>query len=405
MGYDEPGRSTTAEPSSGVPAAVLENVFDDPAHGEPGRDRVGVHVVWELILLVALVTLAVLLWRRDPAALRGDGLRTLLVDMVALGLLTLAAGLSLRTAAVNLAVGPVAVAAGLHFAEQGDRGVAAATVPALLVAALGGLALALAVVVLHVPGWAASLAGAAGVIVYIERRAEPVLVQGEYDPHRTAWYLFAGFAAAAVFGGLFGAIRSVRRLVGRFRPVADPARRRGVLAGFVAGGALVGSTVLAVLAGILIAANGSGPVAPTSGLDWTVLAVGVAMLAGTSAYGRRGGIVGTLLAVCLAAVFLSWSSAQDWTISRWATGGVVLAGGLVVTRLVEAFGRPRSAREETTEPTPAGDGAISSGWTLPRPTPVESWPPVMPTQPTEPPAQWEGPRWEPGPSRWDTGDR
>lgn len=80
------------------------------------------HVVWELVLLLALAALAYLLWREDPDALRGAGLRRLLVDAVALGLLVLAAGLSLRTAAVNLAIGPVALAAALHFAEQGDRG-------------------------------------------------------------------------------------------------------------------------------------------------------------------------------------------------------------------------------------------------------------------------------------------
>ena len=102
---------------------MLENVFDDPTHGEPGRDRLGVHVAWESLLLVGLAALGYLLWREDPDALRGAGLRSLLVDAVALGLLALAAGLSLRTAAVNLGVGPVAVAAALHFAEQGDRGV------------------------------------------------------------------------------------------------------------------------------------------------------------------------------------------------------------------------------------------------------------------------------------------
>ena len=51
MAYDEPGRDAPTGAASGVPAAVLENVFDDPPHGEPGRDRIGVHVVWESLLL------------------------------------------------------------------------------------------------------------------------------------------------------------------------------------------------------------------------------------------------------------------------------------------------------------------------------------------------------------------
>ncbi|WP_091297712.1 ABC transporter permease [Micromonospora halophytica] len=408
MAYDQPGRAASAEPSPGVPATVLENVFDDPTHGEPGRDRVAVHVVWELLLLLALAGLAYLLWRADADALRGDRLRSLLVDVVALGLLALAAGLSLRTAAVNLAVGPVAVAAGLHLAEQGDRGLREALVPALVVAALGGLALALAVVVLHVPGWAASLAGAAGVVAWIEQRTAPVTLQGAHDPRGVAFHLFAGFAAVAVLGGLFGAIRAVRRLVGRFRPVADPAHRRGTVAAVVTATALVCSTVLAMLAGALLAANGTGPVVPGTGLDWTVLAVGVAMLGGTSAYGRRGGILGTLLAVSLVVVLLDWTAVEGRTLSRWAVGGAALAVGLVVTRLVEAYGRPRGVTGEVADVAPVSDGSISSGWTLTRPGPADTWTPALPT-PTPaadtPPDPWEAPRWDTGPGRWDDRDR
>ncbi|MCX4469649.1 hypothetical protein C5N14_00400 [Micromonospora sp. MW-13] len=405
MGYDDPGRDAPVQPSSGVPATVLENVFDDPAHGEPGRDRVAVHVAWELVLAAGLAVLTWLLWRDDPAALRDDGLRVLLVDVVAVGLLVLAAGLSLRTAAVNLAVGPVAVAAALHFAEQGDQGVEVAVGQAAAVAAVGGLLVGLAVVVLHVPGWAASLAGAAGVVVYIERRAAPVLVQGGYDPRDSAFYLFAGFAAVAVLGGLFGAIHPVRRLVGRFRAVADPARRRGGAAGAVVVVAFVLSTVLAMLAGVLIASNGTGPVVPTEGLGWTVLAVGTALLAGTSAYGRRGGIFGTLFAVSLITVLLAWSEARGWQVSRWAVGAAALGVGLVVTRLVEAYGRPRSAGADA-ETRPSGDGTISSGWSVPRPAPVEDWPPALPTRsddtPTDP---WDASRWDTRPRHWDGGDR
>ncbi|SCE89230.1 monosaccharide ABC transporter membrane protein, CUT2 family [Micromonospora coriariae] len=404
MGYEEAGREGSVEPSSGVPAAVLENVFDDPSQGEPGRDRVGVHLGWEVLLLAGVATLGWLLWRVDSDVLRGDSLRTLLVGMVGLGLLTLAAGVSLRTAAPNLAVGPVAVAAALHYAEQGDQGLAASVGPAVGVAALAGLALALAVVVLHVPGWAASLAGAAGVVVYIERRSAPVLVQGDYDPGRSAGYLFAGFAAVAVLGGLFGAIRAIRRLVGRYRPVTDPARRRGVVAAVVTALALVGSTVLAALAGVLLAANGPGPVTPDPGLDWTVLAIGVALLGGTSAYGRRGGLFGTLLAVGLVTVFQAYALARGWTFDHWTVGGVALGVGLLVTRLVETFGRPRP--DSTDAPEPVGDGTISTGWAMPRSQPVDSWPPTLPTpaapQPVDP---WRDPRWEDSPRRWDAGER
>ncbi|MGC4895060.1 ABC transporter permease [Micromonospora sp. DT31] len=407
MTYDDAGRSAFPDTPSGVPAAVLENVFDDPAHGEPGRDRVAVHVLWEFLLLAGLAAVTWLLWREDADALHGTALKTLLVDVAGLGLLTLAAGLSLRAAAPNLAVGPVALAAALHFAEQGDRGQRDALLPALAVAAAAGLALALAVVVLHVPGWAASLAGAAGVIVYLERYTGPVDVQGDYDPRRNALYLFVGFAAVAVLGGLFAAIKPVRRLIGRFRPVADPARRRGVAAATVTALALVGATVLAALGGVLIATNGDGRVTPGTGLDWTVLAIGSVLLAGTSAYGRRGGVFGTLLAVCLVVVFLSWSAAQDWTVSRWAVGAVALGVGLVVTRLVETFGRPRPSGAADRS-RPVRDGATSGGWALtPSSAPTDTWPAVLPVREHDdtPVEGWEAPRWDSEPRRWDADGR
>ncbi len=357
MGYDEPGRDGPPEPASAGPATA-EAVLDDP-DAESGRDRFGVYIVWETFLLLGFGALVYLVWREDSAVLRGSGLRDLIVDVIGLGLLALAVGLTLRTAAVNLAVGPVAVAAGLHFAEQSDRGVLGAVGTATAVAAIGGLVLGLVVVLLHVPGWAASLGGAAGVIVYIEQRSAPVLVQGDYDPRGTAGQLFVGFAAIAVFGGLLGAVSPIRRLVGRFRPIGDPARRRGTAAGVVATTGYVCSTVLATLAGVLIASMG-GTVTPAAGLDWTVLAVGATLLAGTSAFGLRGGVFGTLLTAGAIGLFLAYAQARGWTVSRWAVGGAALAGGLVVTRLVETYGRPvpvlghRSRRRRSRPPRAGG---------------------------------------------------
>ncbi|GIJ78024.1 Ribose/xylose/arabinose/galactoside ABC-type transport system, permease component [Micromonospora phaseoli] len=405
MGYDEPGRSGQPEPTSAVPAVGVDTVLEDP-DSEPGRDRFGVHIVWETLLLLGFGALVYLVWREDPALLRGNGLRGLIVDVVGLGLLALAAGLSLRTAAVNLAVGPVAVAAGLHFAEQSDRGVLVTVGTAAAVAALGGLLLGLVVVLLHVPGWAASLGGAAGVIVYVEQRSTPVLVQGDYDPLSTAGQLFVGFAAIAVVGGLFGAVGPIRRLVGRFRPVADPARRRGVAAAVATTAGYVCSTVLAVLAGALIA-SADGAVTPAAGLDWTVLAVGAALLAGTSAFGLRGGVFGTLLTAASIGLFLAYAQARGWTFSRWAVGGVALAVGLAATRLVETYGRPASG-PVALPVTPSPDTDVNTGaeWSVAQHEPVGDWPPVMPAQPTASSTDpWGSRRWETGQRTWDGEER
>ncbi|RIV31701.1 ABC transporter permease [Micromonospora radicis] len=405
MAYDEPGRGGQSEPTSPAPAGGTEAVVDDPAFGAPGRDRFGVYVLWETLLLFGFGALVYLVWQQDPAVLRGSGLRALIVDVVALGLLALAAGLSLRTAGVNLAIGPVAVAAGLHFAEQSDRGLLVAVGTAAGVAAVGGLLLGLVVAVLHVPGWAAGLAGAAAVIGYIELRSAPVLVQGDFDPRGTAGQLFVGFAAITVVGGLIGATGPVRRLVGRFRPVADPAQRRGVAAGVVVTAGYVGSTVLAMLGGALVA-SADGAVTPAAGLDWTVLAVGAALLAGTSAFGLRGGVFGTLLTVGAVGLFLAYAEGRGWTVSRWTVGGVALAGGLVVTRLVERYGRPAPGPVVPVSPPPAPDAGSGGGWVTPRPEPAADWPPVLPTQaPGNPADPWGTRRWESNSPAWEAEGR
>ncbi|GAA0378630.1 hypothetical protein GCM10009541_21430 [Micromonospora gifhornensis] len=406
MAYDEPGRSGQSESAPVGSTVDTDTVVDDRQNGEPGGDRFGVYVLWETLLLLGFAALVYLLWLENPTALRGSGLRALIVDVVALGLLALAAGLTLRTAAVNLAIGPVAVAAGLNFAEQSDRGLLIAVGTPAAVAAVGGLVLGLVVVLLHVPGWAASLGAAAGVVVYIEQRAAPVLVQGDYDPRDIAGQLFVGFAALTVIGGLFGAIGPIRRLVGRFRPVADPARRRGVAAAVVTTGGYVCSTVLAMLAGALLASSDDA-VTPGDGLDWTVLAVGAVLLAGTSAFGLRGGVFGTLLTVGAVGLFLAYAQARGWTVSRWVVGGAALAVGLAVTRLVERYGRPVVGPPRPVSPPAAGDPAGGAGgWAMSQPEPVGDWPPVLPAQSTGDPTDPWGPRrWETNSPIWQADDR
>src|SRR4051812_11849538 len=82
---------TTDPGRQGVPAAVLDDVFDDPAHGEPGRDRLAFHISWEVVLLLAVGGVGYLLIREDSGALRGNALEQLLVAGAALGLLAMGA--------------------------------------------------------------------------------------------------------------------------------------------------------------------------------------------------------------------------------------------------------------------------------------------------------------------------
>ncbi|HEY7271434.1 MAG TPA: ABC transporter permease [Actinoplanes sp.] len=352
-----------------------------------GRDRLGIHVGWEIVLLLAAAAIGFLLWRLDPAALKRPALDSLLVMGTVIGLLTLAAGLSMRAGVPNLAVGAIALAAALHFAENGDQGLVQGSWPALAVAAVGGLAVGVLIIGLHLPGWATSLAAMLGVIVWIQLRVQPVAVQDTYDPLKVAFYLFGGFALLAVIGGALGTVQPVRRILGRMRPHGDPARRRGAVAALPVIGALVVSSAFAAAAGILMASQSQAPIVPDTGLEWTGIAFGTALLAGTSAYGRRGGIFGTLLAVAGMTMFLDYINRRDLDISLFAIGACAIGGGLIVTRLIETYGKPLPA-DGVGDDWNAAPATANPNW---NPDLPESWTPAVPNQAR--PDRWDDGPW------------
>ncbi len=393
-GHDEEAPTGPSAYRAGTAASDYRNRrrdFDDtgtritePLDTEPepeGRDRLGVHIGWEIVLLLAVAALAFLLHEFDATALRRPDLDGLLISGAAIGLLALGAGLTLRAGVPNLAVGPIALAAALHYAENGDQGLVASTVPALGIAAGGALIVALLILMLHVPGWLASLGAALGVIVFNQLRTLPVAVQGTYDPSDHAFHLFGGFALLAVLGGALGTVTPVRRLVGRMRPVGDPADRRGGLTALPIVFSLLISSVFAVGAGVLLAAGADGPVVPGTGLEWTGIAFGAALLAGTSAFGRRGGIFGTLLSVAGLALFLEYADRRNLAIALFAVAGATIGAGLLVTRLIETYGRPLTG----SDPGEEWNAAPSAGTT---------WSPELPPTPAQP-APNE--RWDLGP--------
>lgn len=385
VSYPYPARG---ERTDGVDAPAgynrsLDDVFDDPDQGEPGRDRLTIHLVWEIILLIAAAVVGYMLYRGHRAAITGAGLHELLVTATWLGLLVLAAGLSMRAAVPNLAIGPLALAASVYFAQHADAGLVAAGARAAVFALVVGAALAVLVVGLHVPAWAASFGAALGLVVWIQQRHGTVaLPTGVYrpQPHATDW--FVAFGVLALLGGIIGGVRSARRAVGRFRPVADPARRRGAAAGVMAVLALFGSSLLAVAAGILMALQAGSVRTVDTSLTLTGLAFGGALLAGTSAFGRRGGLAGAILSALLLTLVIRYLDVTDRRVSQLATAALAIGVGLIATRLVEAYGRPVARIDAETVPwgslspgsstaDTAGDngwgGTRPSGWTSPLP--------------------------------------
>lgn len=361
---EEPDQTTVAATPQPVGAATLDDVFDNPEHGEPGMDRMSVHVIWEVVLLLGCVGVFILFRQSQPAGVSGAALKDLLLYAASLGFVTMGMALSLRAGVVNLAVGPIAAGSALFFAGHSDRNLLATIGVCALLAAAVGVAIAVLAVGFHVPAWAASLAGAFGVVVWIQRHSSAVDNVATYQPAHDAYYWFGAFAALSLLGGLLGLVRPIRRGVGRFRPVGDPAARRGGSAGLTAFLVLIASSALAAVGGALVAL-GAGSVTPTDGLVTTGFALGAALVGGTSAFGRRGGVFGTLLAVTLLVLLIRYGEADNLRIAQytWAAGAIAL--GLVVTRLVEALGQPRPEAEEDAWPPQTGQtssAAQNTGW-------------------------------------------
>jgi ribose/xylose/arabinose/galactoside ABC-type transport system permease subunit len=289
-----------------------------------------------------------------------------------LGLVASASALALRAGVPNLAVGGVAVAGALYFAHHAD-GSWTPAVAAVGICAVIGLVQGLVVAGLHVPAWAASLAVALALLVWSGRQA-PVVVVGGYEPTSHAYLWFAGFCVLSLGASLLGLMPTIRRGFGQFRPVIDPARRRGTTAALIVIGATVGSSVLAGLSSVFTVLI-SNEVAPTNGMELTGLALGAALLGGTSAFGRRAGIFGTVFAVSLISVVLAFAEATDraWLVSGLAVFAIAI--GLGITRLVERFGRPMLPPPSTDDDdawSPRVHSIAPSGrtWQQPAPTPT-----------------------------------
>jgi ribose/xylose/arabinose/galactoside ABC-type transport system permease subunit len=347
------------------PTPNLDYVFDDPADGEPGRDRMLVHLLWEVFLALLAGGAGYLLYREDPTAFDGDKLRDLLLTASVFGALAVGSGLALRAGAPNLAVGPAFLAAVVYFHNHSGGGLIKPIGVVIGAGLVIGVLIGIAVVGLHVPAWAASLGAGLGIAVWLDYQGASQPTGTGYDPTDHAVYWFAGVCALSVFGGLLGLVPTIRRAVGRFRPVSDPADRRGPVAATITLCALAGSVVFAGLAGFLGGARGAVSLAGQDGLVLSGLAIGLALLGGTSAFGRRGGVFGTIFAVALLTIVQQYDEVTDrrWPLVLYAA--VAIGIGLVATRLIEHFGRPR--RDEET--------AEEEEWSPPTPEPaVGDWP-------------------------------
>jgi len=342
MKFDSPSRSGDRDSTSQLTAVSAG------AEDEAPTDRMAVHVVWEigLMLLGGGVLFALTQSASGPFA---DGSWTGFAAALApVVMLASAMAVSLRIGAVNLAIGPIALLAAWLFVDASGSGSAMALAMGLGAAAFVGIVLATLSAWLRAPGWAASGAVGGAIGLWAGTAGNPGEFMLSALPNTGVLAALAGAAGLSLFLGLVGAFAGIRS---RLAPIREtPAGERHGRGGLVFLGVLLSST-LAGAAGV-VAAWTSVPEAGAAGLPdpilLTVLALGAALLGGTSLMGRRGGVCGTVFAAMLVLALMWLSESRGWSFDpSWIALGAIVAGFLV-TRLVEAMNTVDDAEAAST---------------------------------------------------------
>jgi ribose/xylose/arabinose/galactoside ABC-type transport system permease subunit len=302
-----------------------------------GLEALVPHLVWEGVLLVVVIVLAVVVPLVGPAFAFSD----LIARVGYLGLIASGLAFSFRTGTPNLAVGALAVSAGAIgaglSAHSGWPALLAMLVGVIVVTVVGAVA-GLLVAALSVPAWAVTIGVAVVVTAVTFSAGQGVVVplQSVVEIPGSLWFLL--FLLVSLGGAALWRVPGVRTALSASRPSADPARWAGFRAGI---GALVGITVSSLLAGLggvgyTIALRSSVP-GSNDGLLWGSLAA--VLIGGVSVFGRRAGIAGTVLGVVIVqiaqTVMALLGLSATWTS---VVTGLLIIVGLGVSRGLESIG-------------------------------------------------------------------
>jgi hypothetical protein len=94
----------------------------------------------------------------------------------------------------------------------------------------------------------------------------------------------------------------------------------------------------------------------------------------------------------LITLFLRYEEAMEWDISSLAIASGILVAGVIVTRIVETYGRPRSRDEGVDDEEWTEPDSSSTGWNSSRR--ADSWASPLPTQTTAARTDpWDSDRW------------
>lgn len=368
MGLPATGDGGPVDPFAGQVHAPVE--YTEPT--EP-RDRLAFQFIWEAILLLLTLNALFLVYRREDE-LFGDEFGTLVdaLDPHALYLApvllaALAIGLSLRLGAVNLAVPAITITVGwLARPVDANLWVYAGFVAGAAVVA--ALVYVLLVAAFRTPPWFAGLVLAAAFVASTQALAR--LAESRGVDAVSMWnppnglYVFGAVAVLAAAGGAIGLAPGVRDGFSAVKTMADGGERSPGAVFLLLGGTTL-SMLLAAGAGFLMFAYTLAPSAePTSlgfgpyglgsaTIDLQLLAFAAALLGGTSLWGRRGGVLGTVLAVLAV-----WAGMVLWNHSMTAAGDAswqddyaplvdvgILLVALFVSFALDRLGRPKESVE------------------------------------------------------------
>jgi ribose/xylose/arabinose/galactoside ABC-type transport system permease subunit len=324
------------------PSPVVASFAPPPRPPSARPEGVSAHLGWEAILLVGVLATAVLV-ASNGTLFQGSMPWWRLATV---GLLATGFALSLRTATPNLAVGAIAVLAGAVYAEiaqDGGSGVLAGAV-AVVVALVLGLVLGAIVGLTSAPAWAVTLGGMAVAqsitLGMLDGLSIPVPRSTAGTGMAVLWTFV--FLAVSIGGGVLWLVPGVRKVLTTNRTLDDPVRYRQTnLIGALAG--LGGSSALAGLSGVVVVTYLGA--ANLNGGENLPYAVAAALLGGVSAFGGRGGIAGTALAVTLL-VFANYglvqTEAPGWVV-YYLPAALAILIGVVVSRMLEARSGPFTA--------------------------------------------------------------
>lgn len=307
-----------------------------PAAPVAGRDHPFVSLIWDGVLLVITVALVGAALATTHQAHLADIIR----PIGYLGLIATGFALSLRTGTPNLAVGAIAGTTGVigaHLAAEGSS-VWAAMAEGVAIATGAGLIAGLVVAALSVPAWAATLALAAlaesAALGISNGQLIPLHASGSYP----AGQWIAAFVAVSVAGGLLWLVPGVRSALSKTRSAGEPGRWAGLGPGLGAVIGLAGSSLLAGAGGASMAMYELAAQPPSNALNLTLIAFAATAVGGVSVYGRRAGVLGTVLGVVIVQtlVFLMILHAISASWLNCAIGALI-AVGLAVNRVLESI--------------------------------------------------------------------